>query len=204
MCAEEKWNIWQYGFWLWTSDGNFWGTFDAPAFPRAGTWQSVVLFAFICLCLFIPHVFRFNIPDLNKQRPEGGNDCQGRKEQNGDFARLSLRLSAALTCLHVRVPLTTWWLSSLLYLRTNSVRRPSRFIWNSVVSHAVCSSLPSGWTRPRGALDLTRAMFFWETTADLFFLISRSPWWQTLCLLLVWAKMTVTVCASISPQTRII
>lgn len=160
MCAEEKWNIWQYGFWLWTSDGNFWGTFDAPAFPRAGTWQSVVLFAFICLCLFIPHVFRFNIPDLNKQRPEGGSDCQGRKEQNADFAGLSSHCSAALMCCACMcVPLTTWWLSSLLYLCTNGVRRTGGFIWNSVVSHAVCSSLPSGWTRPRWALDLTRAMF---------------------------------------------
>lgn len=48
-------------------------------------------------------MFRFNIPDLNKQRPEGGNDCQGRKERNADFARLSSHLSAALMCLRVRV-----------------------------------------------------------------------------------------------------
>lgn len=188
MCAEEKWNIWQYGFWLWTSDGNFWGMFDAPAFPRAGTWQSVVLFAFICLCLFISHVFPFNIPDLNKKRPEGGSDCQGRKEQIGDFARLSSHPSAALICLQALVHvcavnhMMTFLTFVFVHKRCTQARRVHPKLrgvtWSLLVaSRRVNTSKMSTW--------LDSGHVFWETTADLFFLISRSQRWRTLRLLLV-------------------
>lgn len=152
--------------------------------------------SFACVCLFHMCFVLTSLTWTSKGPREGATVREGRSRTQTlrDFLCIFLQL----ICLHVHLcavnHMMTFLTFGFVHKRCAQARRD-----HLKLRGVTCSLLvvPLRGNTSKMSTWLDSGHVFWETTADLFFLISRSQWWRTLRLLLVWAKMTVTVCASI-------